>query len=204
MLVHPRNMLVKTNNTFESSKMTRKHKQKKRKSTKSKRNLLKDLPDDILYSIVEFLNPICAQERVNILCNSIIRGAPYLSKFFVKIKNGCEEDEHTIIGSKSLCVMELDHYVNNREKSSYYMKNIISKIAEDRRFHFGKKNETYTFHFPDKTNFEDNDPFVTFIKKKLFCYSPYKISHLCCGGNGIYAVHRSKWPRSRSRLNENR
>lgn len=49
MLVHPRNVLGKVENILKSSKITR-----KRKSSKSKRNLLKDLPDDILYSIVEF------------------------------------------------------------------------------------------------------------------------------------------------------
>lgn len=190
MLVHPRNNRIHMTRKVEHLISLLKLPKKSRKS-KSKRKMLKDLPDDVLYHIVEFINPICSQERLGILCNSIIPGAPYLSQFFVK-KHGCKLNEHAMIGCKSLCVIELDEYIQNRENSSYYMKHIISKIADDRMFQVCDRQDAYTFHFPDGNIFREDDSIIQYMKDKLFIHSPFVISHLCCSGRGIYATCRAR------------
>jgi hypothetical protein len=194
MLAHPRNnrfrMTRKVEHLISLLKLPKKFNLNTRKS-KPKRKMLKDLPDDILYSIVEFLNPVCSQERLNVLCNSIIQCAPYLSSFFVK-KDSCKLNEHTMVGCKLLCIIELDEYIQNREKSSYYMKHIVSEIASDPMFQVCDRQDAYTFHFQDGNIFREDDPFIQYLKDKLFIHSPYVISHLCCNGKGIYATCRAR------------
>lgn len=158
---------------------------------------LKSLPDDILAHIVEYLNPLCSQKRLDFLCVNIIPCVPYLTKFFKHRKDQCDMTLHTKIPNSSspLCVCDLYTIIPDKELCKSYFRNIIMKLTNDDKFFKlpSKKNNrysSYTCHFKYIKNIQDDSPIVWYLKKRLFPYSPYRLSHLCCGGIGIYATNR--------------
>jgi len=151
--------------------------------------LLQTMPDDILFSIVEFINPRCSQERIHILCEVVIPHLPYLVKYFKKRLDDCELEDHFYVQDKSFCIHKIPKLSDDTELHRYYFHTILKNIANDNRMKVRKKSlETaYTYHFPDEIMFEKNHPVVEFIVSEILSKTHYKFSHMCCSGKGIFA-----------------
>lgn len=150
---------------------------------------LQTMPDDILFSIVEFINPRCSQERIHILCEIVVPHLPYLTKYFKKRKDDCGADDHLYIQDKSYCIHRIPKLSDDTDLHRHYFHTIIKDIADDNRMKVRKKSiETaYTYHFPGEMMFEENHPVVKFIASEILFKTHYTFSHMCCGGKGIFA-----------------
>lgn len=154
------------------------------------------LPEDILFSIVEFLNPKCSQERVNILCELIVPVLPFLSKHF-KNKSICDESDHVYF-DKTYCIHTISPLDNDLNLHHKYFHDILKKLIDDlshnNRLTVKNKRKrqiiqhaTYTYHFPESIKFQKNHPFMKFIIEEILPRTQYKFSHMCCSGSGLFA-----------------
>ena len=160
------------------------------------------LPDDILFSIVEFINPICSQERTNVLCELIVPVLPFLVKYFTN-KNKCDENDHTYL-DKTLCVHTIPRLDYDFTLHKHYFYTILKKLIVDlthknaltmrkiknkRKIQYEEcERSTYTYHFPENTTLQEDHPFVKFVVQYILPCTMYTFSHMCCNGNGLFAV----------------
>lgn len=154
------------------------------------------LPEDILFSIVEFINPRCSQERVNIICEIIVPVLPFLTKHFQN-KHICDEADHAYL-DKTYCVHTIPRLDNDFHVHRQYFRTILKTLFEDLlkrnvvamgQIHSKKKykSDAYTFHFPDNMTFHEHDPILNYIIHTILPQTPFAFSHMCCSGSGLFA-----------------
>lgn len=161
----------------------------------NRKTTLQRLPEDILYHIVQFLNPLCTRDRMNLLCETIVPELPFLAQHFKKTKKDCLFEDHIYIQDRSLCMNSMSKLAETEDLHRKYFHSIVKQMLNDENLvkHNSKKitryyEECYTFHFPDQMNFVPDHPLINFISNEILpCYK-LQFSHLCCSGHGIYST----------------
>lgn len=164
-------------------------KPKSKKSTFKRMTTLQALPDDILFYIIDFINPRCSQERINILFEIIVPHFSFLTKHFKKRKNDCAIEDHFYFENRMYCMHSIPTLADDSALHKHYFHTILKDIVNDNRMKVRKKSleSAYTYHFPGEMTFEKTHPVVKYISSEILSKTPYKFSHMCCSGKGIFA-----------------
>jgi hypothetical protein len=163
------------------------------------------LPDDVLYHIAEFITPLCSKERFDMLTDTIIPSLPEFSRYFTRDNTYCSLEDHIYINNTTICIYDLNEYINDENLRKYYFKNIIQDLACQKQLNvtckkakYNLENQhyaldyyldntnTFTYHFNNKQYFNKDHPLICFIIQNILPLTKYRFSHMCCSGSGIF------------------